>query len=394
MPGRRRSRPPSSGEPNGVGATAEVAVRDRMFRGVAVLRVVVLLNALGLNLFRADDFVRPTGGIVVGVVMVAWTAVATWGYAAERRRTPALLVSDLGVAVGAMATSPWLKGEDLVATVPGFWVMAAMLAWAIQYGWRGGLLAAACVSLTDVAVRESFTQVTYSNLFLLMIGGPIVGYLSESLQQMAAERDRAERESAAAAERARLARAVHDGVLQVLALVQRRGVEAGGPLAELGRVAGDQEAALRSLIRQQDALQPSGTTAAEATRVDLASALEALEAARPPRVSVATPGTAVLVPATVADEVVAAVQAGLDNVARHVGQERQAWVLLEDLGDRLVVTVRDDGPGIVAGRLDEAVAQGRLGVSESIRGRIRDLGGEAELVTGPHGTEWELTLPR
>ncbi|MEO5662449.1 MAG: ATP-binding protein, partial [Nocardioides sp.] len=60
----------------------------------------------------------------------------------------------------------------------------------------------------------------------------------------------------------------------------------------------------------------------------------------------------------------------------------------------VVVSVRDDGPGIPAGRLESAVAEGRLGVSESIRGRISDLGGTATLDTGPHGTEWELTIPR
>ena len=72
------------------------------------------------------------------------------------------------------------------------------------------------------------------------------------------------------------------------------------------------------------------------------------------------------------------VGACLDNVARHVGADAPAWVLLEDLGDRVVVTVRDEGPGIPDGRLEEAEAQGRLGVSESIRGRIADLGGTAD----------------
>jgi hypothetical protein len=31
---------------------------------------------------------------------------------------------------------------------------------------------------------------------------------------------------------------------------------------------------------------------------------------------------------------------------------------------------------------------------DSIRGRIADLGGTAELTTGTYGTEWELTVPR
>lgn len=42
---------------------------------------------------------------------------------------------------------------------------------------------------------------------------------------------------AATRERERLARDIHDGVLQVLAMVQRRGTELGGEAAELGRMA-------------------------------------------------------------------------------------------------------------------------------------------------------------
>ena len=58
------------------------------------------------------------------------------------------------------------------------------------------------------------------------------------------------------------------------------------------------------------------------------------------------------------------------------------------------VSVRDEGPGIADGRLEEAESEGRLGVSESIRGRMSDLGGTARLTTGTAGTEWELAFPR
>ena len=78
-----------------------------------------------------------------------------------------------------------------------------------------------------------------------------------------------------------------------------------------------------------------------------------------------------------------------------MGVDAPAWVLVEDLGDAVVVTVRDQGVGIPDGRLDAAAREGRLGVRESVRGRIADLGGTASLVTGPgQGTEWELSVPR
>lgn len=298
-----------------------------------------------------------------------------------------MLLADLAVAVTLIALSPVVKGAGFSATIPGFWVMGALLAWAVHWRWVGGLVAGLVLSAVDLSVRQDIAQVNYANAFLLVLGGTIIGFLVESLQLMATERDRAQRAAAAAAERARLARAVHDGVLQVLALVQRRGAELGGDAAELGRLAGEQEVALRTLIRAQDAVVATPNE----SMVDLAAALVALGTR--PGVQVATPGTPVEVPRATADEVVGAVGACLDNVARHVGAGAPSWVLLEAFPDRVEVTVRDEGPGIPEGRLREAETEGRLGVSESIRGRLRELGGTATLHTGPDGTEWELVAP-
>ncbi len=107
-----------------------------------------------------------------------------------------------------------------------------------------------------------------------------------------------------------------------------------------------------------------------------------------------TPGAPVELPTPVAAELVAAVRACLDNVAVHVGRDASAWVLLEDTAAQVTVTVRDEGPGIPSDRLAEADADGRLGVSQSIRGRLAELGGTASLETGSFGTEWELVVPR
>lgn len=363
-----------------------LSVEDRLFSALAGLRVVVLLNAVALNAYRVNSFQRPLVALACIVVMVVWTAVAIWAYAEPRRRGPLLLGLDLGIAAALLLASPLVKGEAFNATVPGFWVMGALLAWAVRYHWVGGLVAGVVLAGSDLVVRQELTQANYGNIFLLLIGGPVVGFSCASLQQLSRQRDAAERAAATAAERARLARAVHDGVLQVLALVQRRGTELGGEAAELGRLAGEQEAVLRTLIREQDAAVPG-----IGDRVDLAAALAHLGSRR--GVSVATPGATVSVPGAVAAELVAVVVACLDNVTRHVGADAPAWVLLQAGPDLVEVSVRDEGPGIAPGRLEQAETQGRLGVSESIRGRIRDLGGTAVLATGPSGTEWELVVP-
>ena len=107
----------------------------------------------------------------------------------------------------------------------------------------------------------------------------------------------------------------------------------------------------------------------------------------------AVPADPVLLPAHRAAELAAAVGAAVDNARRHGGG--QAWLLVEDEPAGVTVTVRDDGPGIPAGRLAQAQADGRLGVAQSIRGRVEDLGGTVGLHSTPgQGTEVELHVPR
>jgi signal transduction histidine kinase len=357
-----------------------------MLRALAVLRLVVLLNAVVLYLVNHDAYDHALVGALVMGFLVLWTVFVIWAYAAPARRVPALLVADLVVAVAAIGITPYVKGPGFNATLPGFWVMGVVLAWAILWRLPGGLAAAAAVATADIVLREEFAQGDYGNIFLLVLGGAIVGFLSELLQEMAGQRDRAERRAAAAAERQRLARVVHDGVLQVLALVQRRGADLGPEGAELGRLAGEQEVRLRALVHQDSRdVAPVGDR-------DLVELLTGLQSAQ---VHVAVPGGPVILPAEQASEVTAAVESCLSNVRHHVGPEAEAWVLLEELDDRWVVSVRDDGPGIAEGRLEQSAAEGRLGVRQSIVGRMRDLGGTATLrsVVG-EGTEWELAVPR
>ena len=126
---------------SGTSVRAVVAVENRMFRALAVLRVVVLVNAVGLIAYR-NNYDHPVAGWCCVAVMIGWTAYAIVTYAKPARRTVRLPVADLGIAVGLLVATPYVKGEWFNATIPGFWIMGALLAWAVRYGWRGGLVAA------------------------------------------------------------------------------------------------------------------------------------------------------------------------------------------------------------------------------------------------------------
>jgi signal transduction histidine kinase len=369
------------------------SVETSMYRPLAALRVLLLVNALGLFVYRGltagngpwSNTDHVTSAVLVMAVLALWTGVAAWAYGRPERRRALLLILDLLVALAAILVSPLVKGPSLQATLPGFWVVGAVLAWAVHWRWVGGSVAAIAVALADVSIRSSFTTVQYGNILVLLLCGLIVGYASGLLKEMAAARDHAQREAAVARERAQLARVVHDGVLQVLSLVQRRGTELGGEVAELGQLAADQEAALRTLVQRRTTASPVGSE-------DLAGALSDLQSGL---VTVSVPGSPVVMPAGVVREVVAVVSSCLDNVRRHVGEDAAAWVAVEDRGDDVVVSVRDNGPGIPPGRLEVARSEGRLGVAESIQGRVSDLGGTADLVSAPgQGTEWDITVPR
>jgi signal transduction histidine kinase len=154
----------------------------------------------------------------------------------------------------------------------------------------------------------------------------------------------------------------------------------------LAELAGEQERALRRLVSTGDS-EPRG-----GGRVDVGSWLRQRAS---DAVSVSVPADRVLLDANDAEELCAAAANALDNVAAHAGPGARAYVLVEDLGTSVTVSIRDDGVGIPDGRLEEAVDEGRIGIAKSIVGRMDSVGGHATLTTASGmGTEWELTVPR
>ena len=289
-----------------------------------------------------------------------------------------LCVASVGAVVGAVA--PVLAPRAALPAVLG------PLAGALAVGGLGVTQAAYGVAQSG---EDNPMQNLTTSAGLLLVAGAAVGGLgfAQVLATRRAERKHAEqiRREAAAAERDRLARPIHDGVLQVLALVQRHGSELGGQGGELAALAGEQEAALRSLLAREASVSRDGAE-------DLRGPLQTLATTS---IEVVTPAQPVPLPAAVTAEVTAAVRAALDNVRRHAGEGARAWILLEDEPDGVRVTVRDDGVGFPPQRPAEAEAAGRLGIAQSMRGRIADHGGTTTIHSTPgQGTEVEFWIPR
>jgi signal transduction histidine kinase len=366
------------------------ALEMPLWRALVVFRLAALGYASLLAAGNFRHFAHPAVAWVVIAVMAAWTAVTTYAYTRPRWRGWPLLVADLVITAGCLLVSPWVLGDSGhrqgIATLPVSWIAGPVLAWAVSGGRRRGAIAAILLGGCDLAARGRVTQSTLDGTVLLLLAGVAVGHVARLAVDAQERLQRAVEVEAANRERDRLARVIHDSVLQVLALVQRRGAELGGEAAELGRLAGEQETRLRVLVGAAE------TAATGTAPVDLRLLLTRLAGTG---VSLATPAEPIPLPPKVAEEVAAAVGAALANVTDHCGPGARAWVLVEDENGTVTVSVRDDGPGIPAGRLDQAAADGRLGVAQSIRGRIRELGGTIAITSIPgQGTEVELRVPK
>jgi signal transduction histidine kinase len=362
----------------------------RLVLAVDAYRVAALGYAVVVYTVAQDEYRHPGYAWLVLAVLAVWTAAML---VAPRPRPAAVLVFELVLAVAGLVGTRWLaepfRIEEGAATLPTIWAAAPVLAWALRWNWRGGLAAASVVAVADYVESGNsparVTPVLINNIVLIVLAGLIVGFAAQLVREGRARLAEAVAVRAAAAERERLARDIHDSVLQVLGFVHRRGAGQAGEAGELARMAGEQEARLRAMISSGPGASPAGSA-------DLRHELLRFAGGR---VTVSAPAGPVVLGAAAVSALVAATGAALDNVARHAGPDAKAWVLLEDEPDAVTLTVRDDGAGFGPARLEQARAQGRLGVSTSIRGRVEEVGGTVDVIAAPgRGTEIEMRVPR
>src|SRR2546423_143200 len=215
------------------------------FRWVAWAWMAVVL------LLSRDDLDHP----VVALALVAAALALTAGWASAWRWrpgflcTPPAVVAELGLGAALLVFDGWVFGrghafstsQSLGSVWPLVGVLAAGVAFGPTAGAGGGIVLGACRVAATVWNGESVDSAgralsLVNTGVLYALSGALAGYLFRLLV-------RAEREVSAARAREEVARTLHDGVLQTLALVERRtGDEA------LARLARDQGRGLRGFL--------------------------------------------------------------------------------------------------------------------------------------------------
>ncbi len=357
-------------------------------QGLAAFRWGAWLWMATVLLVSRDQLVRPWLAVGLAGMALAVTVADTVllrtrpdalcrpGPVAAELAVGALLVLCDGVAYGrghAFSTSQSLGSVWPLTGILGAGIalgpMAAAGAGVLIGGARIG---AVLVNGASINTGGRVLSVVNTTVFYAL-GGAAAGYLARLLR-------RAESEISAARAREEVARTLHDGVLQTLAVVERRATDPA-----LARLAREQERELRDWLFGAGA--PAGVV------LDVGTALRAAAA----RFEDAFGGRAqVLVaddlppldPAAVAALTGAAGEA-MVNAGKH-GHAAKVQVYVEPGDDGGVFcSVKDDGAGF-----DPSSTAEGIGLSRSIRGRVSEVGGRVEVVSAPgDGTEVLLWLP-
>lgn len=201
-----------------------------------------------------------------------------------------------------------------------------------------------------------------------ILGAPFIARFFDTLRTEQTERIRA-------TEKADIAAHLHDSVLQTLALIQRR---ADDPQA-VQLLARAQERELRNWLYAEQA--PTDATLASAVK-EAAGDIETLHGIP---VDVVVTGDRPLEEGGAA--LVRALREALANAVRHGAPPVSVYLEVGPAGAEAFV--RDHGPGFEP----STVSEDRLGVRESIVGRMERHGGEAQIRRLDDGTEVRLRIP-
>ena len=326
-------------------------------------------------LARAEDERAARLGPLIALAAVAAGGVLLLqraGVGSSRLIAAPFLVVGLGVAVlwrvaDDAQRARWRRTAEVSATGRRAWVRVVVGVIFVVVG-------AAAVIGTGSGVQAGVDALVGG--LVVAVGVAVVAgpWLIRTTRELTDER----RMRIRSQERAELAAHVHDSVVQTLTLIQRH---ADDPKAVV-RLARAEERALRQWLYRPAGDDPGMFRAA------LEAAAAEVEDSHGGAVELVTVGDA-----PVDERLAALIQAAREamvNAVKYASSAGPVSVYAELEAGQASVYVRDRGPGFDL----DSIGEDRLGVRQSIVGRMERNGGHAQVVTGPgQGTEVKLVMP-
>jgi signal transduction histidine kinase len=377
-------------------------IQGSVLRGLAAFRWLAWLWMATVLVLARGILVRP----VVALTLVVAALVVTVWQTGLLRRDPMRLVSApvVGIEVGVALALQFADGfvyraGHVFSTEQPLgvaWPIAAVLSAGVAFGPVIGAATGAAAGLAravsstvnvvpvaepwlgDLAADQVLSLVTTTIMYAL--AGGIVGYATRLVVDAEQRVISAERAVADLRAREDVARRLHDGVLQTLAVVERRSDD-----PQLARLAREQE---RDLRRYLFGVPDPGVVGAGQLGDALRAAADRFERTYEGRTEVLVPDDLPNLAPAVLDATAGAVAEALANVGKHAGAARIV-VYAEPVDAGVFVSVRDDGSGF-----DPAVVPEGVGLSRSVRARIEEVGGAVTVTSAPgRGTELTITVP-
>ena len=224
-----------------------------------MFRLLSCIYALGFQIAINRDLDRPAIGWLLFAVLIGWSAACAVAYLQEFGRRPAWVLAEIAVVVALVLSTEFVASDqwalDNQSWPTTLWATNATISAAILSGPIAGMLTGVVVMVASTVVKglSTTTWAAMPRSSSSSRWGWQSGWRRRRHGVPTPNSKQAARLAASLEERERLSRQVHDGAIQVLALVSRRGREIGGETAELAELAGEQERALRRLVSSADA---------------------------------------------------------------------------------------------------------------------------------------------
>ena len=300
---------------------------------------------------------KPALIALAGITLIAVALLMDWAGVDPSVIMP-LIVGLIGVGVA------WIRFGQTSRQLPTLLIGIALIF---------GAYALFVMNSTFLGRDASPRRIIAGGLVMLIFAGfAVVPWAGTMVRNLSTERASKEREE----ERADMTAHLHDGVLQTLALIQLHSEEP----ETVFTLARQQERELREWLYQ------TRSTSDRSVSAGIKDIAAHVEDEHGKAIEVVTVGDAR--PSAATDALLDATTQALVNAVTHGGEP--VSVYCEAGANQVDVFVRDHGEGFDI----EAIPADRLGIRESIIGRVRRRGGTVDIVSRPGwGTEVRMHMP-